>query len=522
MKRRLNKEQYNNLPEEEKKKFEIYYIDPIFNPGYGEDSDFCAKLEDAGYKIKQVPEDSNIYYGDKRMAGNFPIYHEGNVTFKNYPGGEELLARNNKILEDRYATGLKLDKAMACDGWMNNEELKWLATKANKHGTILEMGSWHGRSTRALGDNAKGIVYAIDTWNGSVAEPQNHGSALMENGDHAFMEFCDNNIDLIESGKIVPIRMNSESAAKMLKKNGVKFSMIFIDGGHTYEEVKKDIEMWKDLLTDDGLFCGHDYNAWIGVNQAVDELITNPKIDWGTTIWYCGKEDIKPDKPAIYDCFPFNSELDILERRLNELYDTVDRFVIVEATKTHGNESKPLYFQNNIKRFEKYLNKISHVVIDDYPALDSWSIERHQRDCIMRALTQCKDNDVILISDADEIPTPEAIKSFDGGIKSFSMNLYYYNENTKAADLWTEAKILTYGLLKEKTPCGARYTQAEIIPNAGKHLSYFGDIEAIIRKIENTAHQEYNKPEFKTREWVESRIKESKDIFGRDLKFEKI
>jgi beta-1,4-mannosyl-glycoprotein beta-1,4-N-acetylglucosaminyltransferase len=397
---------------------------------------------------------------------------------------------------------------------------------------FAEIGSWHGRSSRAIGDNLPdgSVLFCIDTFNGSEVEKEsNHFSARLKDGDHAFYEFLQNNIDLIESSKIIPIRMSSKNAAALFKEKGILFDFIFIDGSHEYTDVCEDIDSWKDLLKEDGLFCGHDFLAWAGVVQAVQEKFSSFHVGVGTTIWYCGKHDIKLGKPAIFDVIPFNNEFEILERRFSELYDVVDRFVIVEATKTHGNKPKELNFHNNLKRFEKWLNKVTYIVVDDYSALDSWSIERHQRDAGMRGLTQCKDNDIIIISDCDEIPNVEAIKGYkpEDGIKSFDMTLYYYNENTKAADPWREAKILPYGILKQITPCGARYThvdQAPIIPNGGKHLSYFGygDIDRIIKKIQDTAHQEYNKPEFLDRERIKKSIEDGSDLFGRPLKFEKV
>lgn len=507
-------------------------LDEAFSPGYGEDTDFCCKLEDAGYKIHSVCANPT-YSSPNQMIGDFPIYHKGNVTFKNWPGGEELLKKNNGILRERYAkNAVTIEKAQKCDGFMSDSELKWLGKEAKKRKVIIEVGSWHGRSSRVLGDNLMdgGIIYCVDTWKGSAVEQEtNHVSAKMREGDHALYEFLQNNLDLVQAGKIVPLRMSSKNAADLFKEKGIKANMIFIDAGHTYPEVCEDIDTWKHIIDDNGIFCGHDFNAWAGVNQAVSEKFNSFCLGQDTTIWHCTKADIKTvhtRPPAIFDCFPFNNEYDILERRLSELYDTVDRFIIVEATKTHGNKPKDLNFNNNLWRFEKYLNKITCIVVEDYPALDSWSIERHQRDCIMRGLSDCQNNDIIMISDCDEIPTPEAIRKFqpEKQIMSFEMDLYYYNMATKAVDKWREAKILTYGKLKELSPCGARYyNQAEIIPSGGKHLSYFGDVDKIIKKIEDTAHQEYNRNEFKDRERIKRAIQDGTDLFGRSqVKFEKV
>jgi len=131
----------------------------------------------------------------------------------------------------------------------------------------------------------------------------------------------------------------------------------------------------------------------------------------------------------IYDCFTFFNELDLLELRLHILNDVVDKFVLVEATKTHSNIEKELYYQNNKKRFKKYSDKIIHIVVDKFPEyIDSWTFEKYQRDCIISGLKRCEPNDVIIISDADEIPNPEKIKKYaqTPGIKTFKQKMFYY------------------------------------------------------------------------------------------------
>ena len=173
-------------------------------------------------------------------------------------------------------------------GWIGatEVELNYLREQAKKHKKILEIGSWHGQTTRALAENTSGIVYAIDTWNGSKDEKYVYDSSKLNNGDNAFMEFCRNNGNLIDKGKIIPIRMHSANANWVFDVLGIKFDMIFIDGDHTYEGVKSDIIGTRSLLQDGALLCGHDYTNWAGVKQAVDELIRDFIVN--PSIWHTG------------------------------------------------------------------------------------------------------------------------------------------------------------------------------------------------------------------------------------------
>ena len=121
---------------------------------------------------------------------------------------------------------------------------------------------------------------------------------------------------------------------------------------------------------------------------------------------------------VVYDCFTFFNELDLLEIRLNELDSVVDKFVIVECTETHSKAKKQLFFDKNKDRFSKFSDKIIHIIVDDAPDIvqnssqepDRWIVEKFQRNCIERGLTSCADNDIILVSDIDEIPSSLAVR----------------------------------------------------------------------------------------------------------------
>ena len=111
----------------------------------------------------------------------------------------------------------------------------------------------------------------------------------------------------------------------------------------------------------------------------------------------------------LYDCFTFFNELDILELRLRELDALVHRFVLVEANMTFTGNPKPLHFALNAARFAAWIDKIIHIVVDDFPIgmTDPWQREAFQRNAIARGLAHAHPGDMVLVSDVDEIPKPE-------------------------------------------------------------------------------------------------------------------
>ena len=111
----------------------------------------------------------------------------------------------------------------------------------------------------------------------------------------------------------------------------------------------------------------------------------------------------------IYDCFQFFNEENILDLRLNILDEFVNFFVIVESTTDHQGNKKKLNFDKD--KFKKFQKKIIYVVVEDTldtikkPHLGQNSlVERHQRNSITRGLKNCSDDDLVIISDVDEIP----------------------------------------------------------------------------------------------------------------------
>ena len=116
----------------------------------------------------------------------------------------------------------------------------------------------------------------------------------------------------------------------------------------------------------------------------------------------------------VYDCFTFYNEFELLELRLNSLYDVVDYFVIVEGTKTQSNQPKELNFPKRKDEFQKFSSKIRYIVFNadniPYTGVGDWSIEVSQRNAIMLGLPDANPEDLVFISDLDEIPAPDILE----------------------------------------------------------------------------------------------------------------
>lgn len=240
----------------------------------------------------------------------------------------------------------------------------------------------------------------------------------------------------------------------------------------------------------------------------------------------------------IYDCFLFFNELDLLEIRLNELYDVVDNFVLVECTESFSKKKKTLFFDNNKKRFEKFLDKIIHVVVDDTPDFEPTpgrmgtfhsrhQVEWYQRDSISRGLTRCNIGDIVIVSDVDEIPKKSAIERIKSHFKSSSSfvslnhRFFYYYLNGLCVQNGRDAPWLGATACKYENFPGAealrrtRANNASRISDGGWHFSYLGGPEMIALKIESIAHAEWDNDKIKNRERLNKVIEKGEDLFGR-------
>lgn len=250
----------------------------------------------------------------------------------------------------------------------------------------------------------------------------------------------------------------------------------------------------------------------------------------------------------IYDCFLFFNELDLLEIRLNELYSVVDKFVLVEATRTFQKEDKPLYYSENKERFKQFSDKIIHVVVDRYPGFfykfrvpTAWDYDVYQKNQIASGLRGCRPEDVIIISDLDEIPSAEKIAEYKDrlGVRVFQQRLSYYFVNCVAVDAppanhlikregalyWRGSVMTDYKDFKSvkdtrllRDMQGPGIIQIE---NGGWHLSFLGGWEKVRYKLKSWAHAKETKynPSFLDDKRLEEVIVKGEDLFNLGFRF---
>jgi hypothetical protein len=222
---------------------------------WGEDYTFCRRWRDMGGKIWMLPDAITAHVGAYEYYGDIHYFlmRRDHVTTNEYQG--------NKI-----------------PGWMDTVELEWLYQRSKEMESIYEIGCWLGRSTHALCSGCRGMVHAVDTFEGSSGEDYHEimSGGIIDNFKENLSEF--KNVDVVCSDSLT-------AASKAMDVD-----MVFIDAAHDYNSVRNDIIAWYPKAKK--LICGHDYaNQWVGVRAAVDELFGN-KIKKVGSIWYIRKDEL--------------------------------------------------------------------------------------------------------------------------------------------------------------------------------------------------------------------------------------
>ena len=243
----------------------------------------------------------------------------------------------------------------------------------------------------------------------------------------------------------------------------------------------------------------------------------------------------------VYDTFIFYNELDLLEIRLRELYDHVDVFVLVESNLTFTNHPKPYIFEENKERFRPWLDKIYHIKHTSSNNNNPWNNEANQRNAIIDGIGDATENDIIIVSDLDEIVRPTAIeymRTRNATVFGLHMPLFNFKFNYMRVfpdpgpyDIWSMAarahwirrysvqalrdqRSNLYNLPADINYCGKTgvLTKEEVvtIPHGGWHFSYLGDNDWLADKARNSSHQEKNTEELHKNLDLEKSIAEKK------------
>ncbi|MBB4219922.1 DUF5672 family protein [Variovorax guangxiensis] len=252
----------------------------------------------------------------------------------------------------------------------------------------------------------------------------------------------------------------------------------------------------------------------------------------------------------VYDCITYNGEADILAARLHELSEVVDCFVIVEADRTFSGEPKALRFDAADPRIAAFLPRIRYIAVHDMPVVDEaadaaavvgdwhsdtpksgfWIREKFQRNQVMRGLHDAAAHDLVMVSDADEIPRAEIVRAMrdDRRRDVFGLCLAFYYfyanyrnvEGPEASSVWTVAATratldrLTPDQLRMRVRSGAQ--PALILADAGWHFSYLAMSEDAVRaKIRGFAHQEYNSQAFLDAIDIPALLASGRDLYDR-------
>jgi hypothetical protein len=256
-------------------------LDERFVAYGGEDDDYCYRARRANIPVIVLPnitihhgwpnDDHEARWGEKRrrvadgqLAG-MDIFRDKwrtapapDIDYPPDPVPHELAQR--------------VAWAEKIPGWMGHDELTWLAIQSSTRSSIVEFGSFKGRSAKALA-STPGKLYCVDQFN-------------HDNTEREFPRYMSADI---QSKRVEMVRCKTWQADRWLRDRKIRPDMIFIDAGHDWRSVRDDIRMCQDLIAPGGLLCGHDFNPpeFPGVCLAVKELVPDYQLPLGSSgsIW---------------------------------------------------------------------------------------------------------------------------------------------------------------------------------------------------------------------------------------------
>ena len=239
----------------------------------------------------------------------------------------------------------------------------------------------------------------------------------------------------------------------------------------------------------------------------------------------------------VWSLTPLLNELDLLELRLRELDGLVDVHVVTESPVTFAGREKPLHFAEQRDRFEPWLDRIRYVVTERTVAVPhqgfgdraAWGRENGQRLALGDALDDLAGDDVVILSDLDEIPSRRLVEGYASRpsqrrmvAPTIPMHLYRVGLRVMARQA-SVLRLFRGDALHRSTLEGLRHGGNHVEPTFdapaggdpaawwGWHMSYFGGVEAVRYKVANAAHPEEN-----IASWLEPATLEACILRGRD------
>jgi len=253
----------------------------------------------------------------------------------------------------------------------------------------------------------------------------------------------------------------------------------------------------------------------------------------------------------IIDAFTFFNEKELVELRIRYLNKIIDYFVVIEADHTYTGKQKKWNFPNILNNeLKEFSHKIQYhqmkvdlekaeaekdprynTLADNLRTVGrSWKIENMQRNYIKNACQKFSLNDIIIISDLDEIPSIDKIsfiKSCDFKTVApiaFEQALFHLNCNFLNLERWVGSVVTTKELIDKYGPQSFRNHRDKIssFNKAGWSFSSFGGSNRVREKFEAFAHEEYNNEKFKSETHIKNCLEKGSDLFHRNIKKKKI
>jgi hypothetical protein len=208
---------------------------------------------------------------------------------------------------------------------------------------------------------------------------------------------------------------------------------------------------------------------------------------------------------AIIEAVLFNNELELLDARFHEGDGIVDIWLIIESTDTFTGEPKPMHFEQALSsgRYDQFKDRVVRLIVGpDKSANDPWEREAAQRDALAMALPLLDDDDLIVLSDGDELTRRDMWvdilwETLEGGSVSLHKPTWYYTLTWALPDTGPDvssyrSKAARVSALREygKVSDWANDLSFPVIEDSGWHLSCLGGPARLLRKLNSSSHQE--------------------------------